>query len=117
MKGCIPEKHSRTEYCTNIRCLHHHTITVQGIRNDDQSLSPVTPVTSLVSLLFSVVPNPLKCSKTFFFLLVPIFHATRVLACIAVDHAGHAYIRVHGGRGYGMPIRLYRIWTEFGDKS
>ena len=35
----------------------------KGIRNDDQSLSPVTP---LVSLLFkSVIPNPLKCSGTF----------------------------------------------------
>ena len=32
---------------------------VQGIKNDDQSLSPVTPLT------FSVVPNPLKCSGTF----------------------------------------------------
>ena len=29
---------------------------MRGIRNDDQSLSPVTP------LAFSVVPNPLKCS-------------------------------------------------------
>ena len=40
---------------------------MQGIRNDDQSLSPVTP---LVSSTSSVVPNPLKCSGTIFNLLV-----------------------------------------------
>ena len=34
----MQEKHSHIEYCrTDTRCWHHHTITVQGIRNDDQS--------------------------------------------------------------------------------
>ena len=41
-----------------------HTITVQGIRNDDQSLSPVTP---LVSLLF---PSFLEMFRNIFYLLV-----------------------------------------------
>ena len=33
------------------------SIEVQGIRNDNQSLSPVT---TLVSLVFSDVPNPIQ---------------------------------------------------------
>ena len=36
---------------------------VQGIRNNDQSLSPVTSF-----FTFSVIPNPLKCSGTFLIL-------------------------------------------------
>ena len=31
-----------------------HTITVHGIRNDDQSLSPVTPLVSLLFLSFLI---------------------------------------------------------------
>ena len=50
-RSCIRSKYSRRSA--------HHTITVQGIWNDDQLLSPVTP------LAFSVVPNPLKCLGTF----------------------------------------------------
>ena len=41
----MPEKHYHTGYCRNTYCWHHRIITVQGIRNDDQSLSPVTPLT------------------------------------------------------------------------
>ena len=46
----MSEKHSHIGcWRTDTRCWHYHTIIVQGIRNDDHSLSPVT---SLVSLLF-----------------------------------------------------------------
>ena len=55
MKRHIPEKHSHIGYCrTDTRCWHHHTITVQGIRNDDLSLSPVTPLVSLHFLSFLI---------------------------------------------------------------
>ena len=53
------QSHSDTAHPLYV-LLVSHTITVQGIRNDDQSLSPVTPLA-----YFSVVPNPLKCSGTF----------------------------------------------------
>ena len=42
MKRCMPEKRSHTTHKL-YALLVSHTITVQGIRNDDQSLSPVTP--------------------------------------------------------------------------
>ena len=58
-KRCMPETHSHTAH-TLYALLVSHTITVQGIRNDDQSLSPVTPLVPLLS-------NPLKCSGTFKF--------------------------------------------------
>ena len=56
-----PSYHEKTYYISHIgywrtdtRCWHHHTITVQGIRNDDQSLSPVTSLVSLLFLLFLI---------------------------------------------------------------
>ena len=54
MKRCMPEKRSHAAHIL-YALLVSHTITVHGIRNDDQSFSPVTP------LVTSVVPNPLKC--------------------------------------------------------
>ena len=46
---------SHIGYCrTDTRCRHHHTITAQGTRNDDQSLSPVTPLVSLFFLSFLI---------------------------------------------------------------
>ena len=56
VKRHMLEKHSHIGYCrTDTRCWHHHTITVQGIiRNDDQSLSPVTPLVSLLFLSFLI---------------------------------------------------------------
>ena len=38
------DKYSHTQDIagTNICCWHHYTITMKGIRNDDQSLSPVS---------------------------------------------------------------------------
>ena len=54
IKRHIPGKQSHIGYCrTDTHCWHHHTITVQGIRNH---FSPVTPLVSL---------NLLKCSGTF----------------------------------------------------
>ena len=51
----MSEKHSQIGYWrTDTRCWHHHTTTVQGIRNDDQSLSPVTPLISLLFLSFLI---------------------------------------------------------------
>ena len=51
----MSEKYSHIGYCrTDTCCWHHHTITVQGIRNDDQSLSPVTPLVSLLFLSFLI---------------------------------------------------------------
>ena len=47
---------------TDTRCWHHYTITVQGIRNDDQ-ITFSCYFTCFFT--FSVVPNPLKCSGTF----------------------------------------------------
>ena len=38
----------------NYALLVSHTITVQGIRNDDESLSPVTPLVSLLFLSFLI---------------------------------------------------------------
>ena len=57
MKRCMPEN-TVTQHTHYMHCWYH-----QGIRNDDQSLSPLTPP---VSFTFSVVLNPLKCSGTFF---------------------------------------------------
>ena len=54
IKRHIPGKQSHIGYCrTDTCCWHHHTITVQGIRNH---FSPVTPLVSL---------NLLKCSGIF----------------------------------------------------
>ena len=39
-----------------------HTITVQGIRNDDQSLSPVTPLVPLLFLSFLIPKYAYKSS-------------------------------------------------------
>ena len=36
----------------NTRCWHHHIMTVQGIRNDGQLLSPVTPLVCWLHLSF-----------------------------------------------------------------
>ena len=63
MKRRIINTCSHTGYCIGIHAIGHCTIPVQGFGNDDQSLSPVTP---LAFFTFSVVPNPLKCSETFF---------------------------------------------------
>ena len=49
-KRHIPEKHSH-RYCRNTRYWHYHTIRVQGIRNDDQSLSLVIPLVFLLLLI------------------------------------------------------------------
>ena len=47
-----PKKHMQSHrICRNTRCWHHHTISVQGIRNDDLSLSPVTLLVFLVVFL------------------------------------------------------------------
>ena len=52
----MPEKHSHTGYCRNntvtVLGWNHYTIPVQGIRNDDQSLSPIT---SLLLLSFLIL--------------------------------------------------------------
>ena len=51
----MPEKHSHTAHTPyNYALLVSHTVTVQGIRNDDPSLSPVTPLVSLLFLLFLI---------------------------------------------------------------
>ena len=48
---------SHTGYWGEASCWHHHIITVQGIRNDDQSLSPVTPLVCLLFLSFLIPSN------------------------------------------------------------
>ena len=53
----IYQRNSHTGYCRKTRCWHHHTIAVQGIRNDDQSLSPVTPLICLLFLSFEMFRN------------------------------------------------------------
>ena len=51
------QRNSHTGYCRKTHYWHHHTITVQGIRNDDQSLSPVTPLVCLLFLSFLIPWN------------------------------------------------------------
>ena len=53
----IYQRNRHTGYCRKTRCWHHHTIRVQGIRNDDQSLSPVTPLVCLLFLSFEMFRN------------------------------------------------------------
>ena len=63
----MPKKHSHIRYCrTDTRCWHHYTITVQGISNDDRyrSLSPVTPLVSLLFLSFLIPWNVLLSNYT-----------------------------------------------------
>ena len=56
MKRCMPKKRSHTAH-TLYALLVSHTMTVQGIRNDDQSLSPVTPLEPLYFLSFLIPLN------------------------------------------------------------
>ena len=48
------ETQSHSTHPYNYALMVSHTITVQGIRNDDQSLSPVTPLVSLLFLSFLI---------------------------------------------------------------
>ena len=48
------ETQSHSTHPYNYTLLVSHTITMQGIRNDDQSLSPVTPLVSLLFLSFLI---------------------------------------------------------------
>ena len=58
----MPEKISDIQH-THYALLVYTTTAVQGIRNDDQSLSPVTPLVSLLFLLFLIPCNILEDFK------------------------------------------------------
>ena len=96
----MSEKHSHIGYWrTDTCCWHHHTITVQGIRNDDQSLSPVT---SLVSLLFLSFLIPRNVQEHFKFtsiinnLLAHACTCTHMCACIHKHtYAAHTHTHIY----------------------
>ena len=106
---CLRNTCSHTGYCRNTHCWVGITtpyIQVQGIRNDDQSLSPVTPLVSSLFLLFLI---PWNVQELFYF-TSNIKRPNRVLMvnsallfCVLHAHFVSFYVLCFVGKVYPWP--------------